>query len=65
MDHSTPGFPVHHQLPELAQTHIHQAGDAMAIRDNFSSSGEVAVGVGGTLDSILIGAFTSLVLSIL
>ena len=24
MDCSTPGFPVHHQLPELAQTHAHQ-----------------------------------------
>ena len=24
MDCSTPGFPVHHQLPELAQTHIHR-----------------------------------------
>ena len=24
MDCSTPGFPVHHQLPELAQTHVHQ-----------------------------------------
>ena len=23
MDYSTPGLPVHHQLPELAQTHIH------------------------------------------
>ena len=23
MDYSTPGFPVHHQLPELAQTHVH------------------------------------------
>ena len=22
MDCSTPGFPVHHQLPELAQTHV-------------------------------------------
>ena len=29
MDCSTPGFPVHHQLPELAQTHIHQVGDAI------------------------------------
>ena len=28
MDHSTLGFPVHHQLPELVQTHIHQVGDA-------------------------------------
>ena len=26
---STPGFPVHHQLPELAQTHVHQVGDAI------------------------------------
>ena len=24
MDYSTPGFPVHHQLLELAQTHVHQ-----------------------------------------
>ena len=23
------GFPVHHQLPELAQTHVHQVGDAI------------------------------------
>ena len=23
MDYSTPGFPVHHQLPELTQTHVH------------------------------------------
>ena len=29
MDCSTPGFPVHHQLPELAQTHLHQVGDAI------------------------------------
>ena len=26
---STPGFPVHHQLPELAQTHAHCLGDAI------------------------------------
>ena len=23
-----PGFPVHHQLPELTQTHVHRVGDA-------------------------------------
>ena len=23
------GFPVHHKLPELAQTHVHQVGDAI------------------------------------
>ena len=28
MDCSTPGFPVHHQCPELAQTHVHWIGDA-------------------------------------
>ena len=28
MDCSTPGFPVYHQLTELAQTHIHELGDA-------------------------------------
>ena len=27
MDCSTPGFPVHHQLPELTQTHIHWVSD--------------------------------------
>ena len=29
MDCSTPGFPVHHQLPDLAQTHVHRVGDAI------------------------------------
>ena len=29
MDCSMPGFPVHHQHPELAQTHVHSVGDAI------------------------------------
>ena len=29
MDCSTPGFPVHHQLPEPAQTHVHCISDAI------------------------------------
>ena len=29
MDCSTPGFPVHHQLPELAETHVHRVSDAI------------------------------------
>ena len=29
MDCSTPGFPVHHQLPELAQTHVHWVSDVI------------------------------------
>ena len=24
-----PGFPVHYQFPELAQTHVHRVGDAI------------------------------------
>ena len=27
MDCSTPGLPIHHQLPELTQTHVHWVGD--------------------------------------
>ena len=29
MDCSKPGFPVHHQLPELTQTHVHWVSDAI------------------------------------
>ena len=29
MDCSMPGFPVHHQLLELGQTHVHRVGDAI------------------------------------
>ena len=29
MNRSTPGLPVHHQLPEYSQTHVHQVGDAI------------------------------------
>ena len=37
MDCSTPGFPVHHQLLELAQTHVHQLGDAIQLSYPLSS----------------------------
>ena len=29
IDWSRPGFPVHHQLPELAQTHVYRVSDAI------------------------------------
>ena len=29
MNHSMPGLPVHHQLPEFTQTQVHQVGDAI------------------------------------
>ena len=34
---SMPGFPVHHQLSELAQTHVHQVGDAIKPSHPLSS----------------------------
>ena len=29
INHSTPGLPVHHQLPEFTQTHVHRVNDAI------------------------------------
>ena len=37
MNCSTPGFPVHHQLPELAQTHVHWVSDAIQPSHPLSS----------------------------
>ena len=37
MDCSTPGFPVHHQLWELIQTHVHWVGDAIQSSHLLSS----------------------------
>ena len=37
MDCTTPGLPVHHQLPEVAQTHVHQVGDSIQPSHPLSS----------------------------
>ena len=37
MNCSTPGLPVHHQLPEFTQTHIHQVSDAIQPSHPLSS----------------------------
>ena len=37
MDCSTPGFPIHYQLPELTQTHVHRVGDAIQPSHPLSS----------------------------
>ena len=37
MNHSRPGLPVHHQLPESAQTHVHRVGDAIQPSHPLSS----------------------------
>ena len=37
MDCSFPGFPVHHQLLKIAQTHVHRVGDAIQLSHPLSS----------------------------
>ena len=37
LNRSTPGLPVHHQLPEFTQTHAHQLGDAIQPSHPLSS----------------------------
>ena len=37
MNRSTPGLPVHHQLPESTQTHVHRVGDAIQPSHPLSS----------------------------
>ena len=37
MNRSTPGLPVHHQLPEFTQTHVHWVGDAIQLSHPLSS----------------------------
>ena len=37
MNRSTPGLPVHHQLPEFTQTHVHRVGDAIQPSHSLSS----------------------------
>ena len=37
MNHSMPGLPVHHQLPEFTQTHVHWVGDAIQASHALSS----------------------------
>ena len=36
-DCSMPGFPIHHQLPKLAQTHVHPVGDVIQPSHPLSS----------------------------
>ena len=42
MDCSTPGLPVHHQFPELTQTHVHRLGDAIQPSHPLSSPSPLA-----------------------
>ena len=42
MNRSTPGLPVHHQLPEFTQTHVHRVGDAIQPSHPLSSPSPLA-----------------------
>ena len=43
MNHSTPGLPVHHQLLESIQTHVHQVNDAIQPSHPLSSPSSPAL----------------------
>ena len=43
MNCSTPGLPVHHQLPESTQTHVHRVGDAIQPFHPLSSPSPLAL----------------------
>ena len=42
MNHSTPGLPVHHQLQEFTQTHVHRVGDDIQPSHPLSSPSPLA-----------------------
>ena len=42
MNYSTPGLPVHQQLPEFTQTHVHRVGDAIQPSHPLSSPSPLA-----------------------
>ena len=43
MNRSTPGLPVHHQLPEFTETHIHRVSDAIQPSHPLSSPSPLAL----------------------
>ena len=43
MNCSTPGLPVHHQLPEFTQTHVHRVSDAIQPSHPLSSPSPLAL----------------------
>ena len=42
MNHSTPGLPVHYELQEFTQTHVHRVGDAVQPSHPLSSPSPLA-----------------------
>ena len=52
MDCSNPGLPVHHQLPEFTQTHVHRVGDAIQPSHPPSSPSSLSLGMVSTYLSL-------------
>ena len=48
MDYSTPGLPVHHQLPEFTQTQVHRVSDAIQPSHPLSSPSPPALNIAPT-----------------
>ena len=42
MNHSTPGLPIHHHLPEFTETHVHRVSDAIQPSHPLSSPSPLA-----------------------
>ena len=55
MNRSTPGLPVHHQLPEFTQTHVHWISDAIQPSHPLSSSSPPSIRVFSNESTLLIG----------
>ena len=55
MNRSTPGLPVHHQLPEFTQIHVHRVGDAIQPSHPLSSPSNVSLGT--YISSLEVGIF--------
>ena len=49
MNRSTPGLPVHHQIPEFTQTHVHRVSDAIQPSHPLSSPSPPAPNPSSTL----------------
>ena len=49
MNHSTPGLPVHHQLPEFTQAHVHRVGDSISSSVILFSSCSQSLQASGSL----------------
>ena len=59
MDCSTRGFPVHHQLPELAQTQVHRVSDAIQPSHPLSSPSPPAFNLSQCQSSLMSWLFAS------